>query len=132
MRTNNLSRTFALVVGVVLVLAGIVGLLTGVGQDETTTVLGLEVNLAHNLVHLLTGALALAVASGRVMSARTFALGFGAIYLILGILGLMNDRPLGDLLGHVNEVDDVIHLGVGVAGLAAGIADGRRGRRDVL
>ena len=41
----------------------------------------------HNLVHLLSGVAALAVAGSRVY-ARLFAFGFGGVYVLVTILGL--------------------------------------------
>lgn len=69
------------------------------------------------------------------MAVRRFALIFGAIYLVIGLLGFVNTPPVlegstfdnfgaggGYLFGQfpVNYVHDVVHALVGVWGLASG------------
>ena len=111
------NRIVALILGVVFLLIGILGLLF-----DTThgSLLGFDVDLVHNLVHLLTGIVALvAVFSGW---SRRFNQVFGIIYLLVGLAGLIpglyfDQRLLG--LMHVNAADNVLHLLVGL--VAAGI-----------
>ena len=82
----------------------------------------LAVNGWHNLVHIATGVLGLAVI-GSYANARLYALGLGAVYLALGIIGLLMSNP--DLLLDIvplNDEDNVLHLLIGVAGLGAGLA----------
>ena len=128
MEGRSPAQVYALVFGVVLVAAGVLGFFYeasfSTGDDaEADKVLGiLAVNGWHNLVHIATGALGLAVA-GSYANARLYALGFGVIYIALGIIGLLMDNP--DLLLDIiplNDEDNVLHLLIGVAGIGAGLA----------
>ena len=122
------AQVYALVFGVTLVVAGVLGFFyeasfkTG-DEAQADEVLGiLAVNGWHNLVHIATGALGLAVA-GSYANARVYALGLGAVYLVLGVVGLLMDNP--DLLLDIvplNDEDNVLHLLIGVAGIGAGLA----------
>ncbi len=107
-----------MVIGVVFFVVGILGLLL----DTTSgSLLGFDVDLVHNFVHLLTGILGLAAAfTGW---SRRFNQVFGIIYLLVGLAGLIpalyfDQRLLG--LMHVNAADNVLHLVVGGVAAAVG------------
>ena len=131
MEGRSPAQVYALVFGVVLVAAGVLGFLyessfsTGddVYPENVDKVLDiLDVNGWHNVVHIATGALGLAVA-GSYANARLYALGLGAVYIALGIIGLLMDNP--DLLLDIvplNDEDNVLHLLIGVSGVGAGLA----------
>lgn len=122
------ARLYATLAGAGLVLAGLAGFLyetsfaTG-RKLESDAVLGvLEVNGWHNLLHLATGALGLALAT---RAARTYALAVGLAYLLLSLWGfLAADGGFATLLDiiPVNTGGNVLHLLLGLAGLAAGAA----------
>ena len=122
------AQVYALLFGAVLVGAGVLGFFYEASFDtgnsaKADEVLGiLAVNGWHNLVHIATGVLGLAVA-GSYANARLYALGLGAVYLALGVIGLLMDNPdlLLDFLP-INDEDNVFHLLTGVAGLGAGLA----------
>ena len=62
----------------------------------------------HNVVHVVTGALALSVA-GRQGAARTFAIAFGAVYVAVTVLGAAKgDLPVVLGLVSVNAADDYL------------------------
>ncbi len=112
------NRIVAFVIGIVFLIIGILGLIL----DTTSgSLLGFDVDLVHNLVHLLTGILGLAAAfTGW---ARRFNQIFGIIYILVGIAGLIpalyfDERLLG--LMHVNAADNVLHLVVGILAAAVG------------
>jgi len=80
-------------------------------------------NATHNLVHIVSGVLALYLGfAGSAGAGRTFCLVFGIVYLGLGLVGLVKGTldiaALKLVLGHV---DHLIHVVVGVAFLAAGL-----------
>ncbi|SRR5581483_2571555 len=130
MEAANPARLYATVVGAVLVIAGIIGFFYNghfgsgsdvFGNDTSVKVFGiLAVNGWHNVVHLATGALGL-IAAGRF--ARTYALGLGLVYVVVAIWGFIigsGDSILS--IVPVNTADNVLHLGLGLLGLAAGAA----------
>ena len=115
------AQLYALVVGGTLVAAGILGFFysTSFGDPgEVDGVLGiLDVNGWHNLVHIATGALGL-LSLG--YGARTYALGLGVVYVVVAVWGFI----IGDgesILGiiPVNTEDNVLHVIIGITGLAA-------------
>jgi hypothetical protein len=77
------------------------------------------VNGWHNVVHLASGIVGLALA-GTPASARLFALGFGAVYAVVFLLGLFMDPLLGLL--PINAADNVLHLLIALVGIGAGLA----------
>lgn len=122
------AQIYALVFGVVLVAAGILGFFYnatfGAGDDvERDAVLGiLDVNGWHNIVHIASGLVGLAVA-GSWSAARMYALAFGAVYIVVTILGFVyGDGEAIFGLIPINTEDNILHLLIGVAGIAAGAA----------
>ena len=120
------AQLYALVFGAVLLLAGILGFFVnsefgGLGSNvQGDELILFEVNGWHNLVHIASGLVGLALwrsAAG----ARMFALGFGAVYLVVTVIGFVTgDHVLGLL--PVNGAENVLHLLIAVTGLGAGLA----------
>jgi uncharacterized protein (UPF0333 family) len=127
---QNLSpaRLYALVFGAVLVVAGIIGFFyeSEFTDDEAVrdAVFGiLDVNGWHNVVHLATGALGLLAFAGGAYAARAYALGLGAVYIVVAIWGfIVGDGDSILSIVPVNSEDNVLHLVIGIAGLVAGAA----------
>ena len=122
------AQVFALVIGATLTVAGIVGFFYnasfGTGDDTARdAVLGiLDVNGWHNVVHIASGAIGLLVARSYAGS-RAYALGLGAIYLIVALLGfLAGDGDEIFNLIPVNSEDNFLHLLIGLAGVGGGLA----------
>jgi hypothetical protein len=123
------NRVVAMVIGVVFLLIGIVGLIF----DTTSgNLLGFDVDLVHNLVHLITGIAGIAAA----MTGwpRRFNQVFGIIYILVGLAGLIpglyfDQRLLG--LMHVNAADNVLHLVVGLVAAVVGFFVHDDATRDV-
>jgi hypothetical protein len=121
------AQLYALIFGAVLTLAGILGFFynsdfTSNVHDRDAVLGILDVNGWHNLVHILTGVIGLLAASSY-SSARIYALFFGIAYVFIAVWGFI----LGG--GHsilsivpVNTEDSVLHLFIGIAGIAAGAA----------
>jgi hypothetical protein len=124
---------YARVFGIVLTLVGILGLLVTTNQDTVEPLLGFDVNLTHNLVHLLTGVLGLIAGFSVLMYARTYAIVFGVVYTALGIWGLIAGDgfdPFG-LFGSINMADHVLHLAIGLLGIGAWVATRERGAERI-
>jgi hypothetical protein len=127
------ARLYALVVGSVLMMAGIVGFFYNAhfgsgndvfGDDQSVKVFGIfTVNGWDNVVHILAGAVGLLAAG---YAARLYAFGVGIAYLVIAIWGFIIGS--GDAIltiGPVNTADNVLHLIVGALGVLAGAAGGR-------
>ena len=113
------ARLFALVVGVVLIVAGVIGFFyeSAFTSEESVrdSVFGIfDVNGWHNALHIVTGLVALALARTH---AREFALGFGLVYLVVAIWGfIIGDGDSILSIIPVNTEDNVLHLILALAG----------------
>jgi hypothetical protein len=138
MEESSPARLYCLLVGAVLVIAGIIGFFYeasfAIGDEVVADkVFGLlAVNGWHNLVHLAIGGLLLVAAGGM---ARAGALFVGVLYLVLAALGFIatgdggitfvaENGTLIDLVP-VNDDDNWLHVILGVTGILAGLASGR-------
>jgi Domain of unknown function (DUF4383) len=135
MEASSPARLYCLLVGGVLVVAGIIGFFYessfAVGDEIVADdVFGvLAVNGWHNVVHIAVGGVLLLAAGS---AARIAALGVGALYIALAILGFIatGDSGIGFIaengvlidLVPVNDEDNVLHAVLGVTGLLAGYA----------
>jgi uncharacterized protein (UPF0333 family) len=121
------AQLYALIFGAVLTVAGIVGFFynSDFTSDKSVrdAVFGiLEVNGWHNVVHILTGVLGLMAASSY-SSARIYALGLGAVYIVVAIWGfIIGDGDSILSIIPVNTEDNILHLLIGISGIAAGMA----------
>jgi Domain of unknown function (DUF4383) len=128
MEARSPAQVYALAIGATLVAAGILGFFynasfgTGDGTERDAVLGILDVNGWHNVVHTVSGALGLAV-SGSYDGSRAYALGLGAVYLVLTALGFVagDGDELFNLIP-VNTEDNVLHLLIGIAGVGAGFA----------
>jgi hypothetical protein len=113
-----MARTWCKISGIVLILVGIAGF---VRPD----LLGMHLTPIHNAVHLLSGLIAVAVGfAGSFSASRAFCLTFGAIYLLLGVLGFAAPQVVARLLqAHAGGLgpDNVVHVVLGAAFLIFGL-----------
>ena len=122
------ARLYALLVGGALTIAGIIGFFYDSSFDTGSSLTSdavfgvLDVNGWHNLVHIATGAIGLFVAASYGGS-RGYALGLGAVYIVVAVLGFIagDGDEIFNLIP-VNTEDNFLHLLIGVAGIAAGVA----------
>ena len=119
------AQVFGLVLGATLVAAGILGFFynSTFSSDESVrdAVLGiLDVNAWHNLVHIGTGALTLLFALRSESAARTWALAFGVLYVVVAAWGFIIGSGESILsIIPINTEDSVLHLVLGISGFAA-------------
>ena len=119
------NRLVATVFGAVYLLVGLVGfaVTSGVGffATEGTNLIIFEVNPLHNIIHLAIGAALLYAGLTKVQTARTVNAGVGAVYLLVGILGLfLLSSPLNIIA--LNGADNVLHLASAVLLLGVGLS----------
>jgi hypothetical protein len=128
--TRALVQTAALAVGAVFVLVGILGFIPGVTTDYgTMTFAGhhseaklfgvFQVSILHNIVHLLFGAAAFALAR-TVSGARAYLIGGGVVYLVLWLFGLLVGQNTAANFVPLNTADDWLHLFLGLGMIALG------------
>ena len=136
MQDKTLAQVYAMALGGVLVLVGIVGFLVepsfGVGDSaERGTLILFDINGWHNVVHLLSGIVGLAMA-GTAAKARLFSIGYGVVYVLVTILGfVVGDGGLLLSIIPINTADNLLHLVIAVTGIAVGLASPVAGPRRV-
>jgi hypothetical protein len=117
---------WALVVGVLLVALGLLGFVPNPIVGSPSPAWGTPLLLtgdAHDVLHLVAGAVALHAAFGMSRAHRDAVLiGLGAAALILLALGLLDGRWFGIAPFHVGLADQLLHLIVGVGSLIMGLA----------
>ena len=111
-------QTLALVFGAVYLLVGIVGFfITGfddfAGRTDETLII-FDINPLHNVVHLLIGAVGLAL-SRTLAGARTFGLLLAAGYGLAFLYGLFAVGQDWDFL-NLNWADNILHLVSAIVG----------------
>lgn len=111
-----MAKKLAMVFGVIFVIVGLLGFVSNpiVGKDAL-----FHTDMVHNIVHLAVGVVMILMAG----KAGRLALNlFGAIYLLLAVLGFVMGE--GKLLGimEINQADNWLHLVLGVVLLGAGMS----------
>jgi hypothetical protein len=130
--SSSPNRLLAVVFGAVYVLVGLLGftVTAGVGFFDTSggLLLGLfEVNILHNVAHLLIGAALLIAGLSSVPAARSVNTTIGAVYLLLGIVGLFLVGSELNILA-INAADNVLHFGSAAVLLAVGLGADKSAR----
>ena len=118
------AQWYCLLGGLALLLAGIFGFIADAGFDTGDDVqggsfIGFEVNAIHNLIHVASGALLL-VASRRRVSARPVAIGFGLVYGVVAVIGLVDGSDVLGLIP-INSADNVLHVALALLGIVTGL-----------
>jgi hypothetical protein len=109
-------RNFVLAVGAALLVVGFAGF-------AWPDLLGMHLTPAHNGIHIVSGLLAFYFGSARGgAGARAFLLGFGFVYSLLGVLGLVVPGVVARVLGHDGPLtaqalmpDNLVHIALGAA-----------------
>jgi len=128
--TRSLNQIVCWVAGIVFVLVGLLGFTVSGGHDmagmEGGELVGIfQVNVLHNVVHLLVGAALVAGAMAGAKAARTVNSLVGVVYLVVGALGLFILDTSANILA-LNGYDNWLHLFSGAALLGLGLWSGKR------
>lgn len=112
-------KTIAIIFGVLFVIVGILGFVPAAAPGGK--LLGIfSVNALHNLVHLLTGIIAIICGLSSHKASRIFFAVFGIIYAIVTILGFVQGDGL--ILNSIanNMADNWLHLVIAIIALYLG------------
>ena len=116
-----MANRIATILGVLFLLVGLLGF-------AMPALLGAHLTMAHNIVHLVSGAISLWLGlKGTPSGAKTFCLVFGLVYLLLGICGFLlgsgDDKMLAILPDQLmfGTMDHIIHVALGVIFLIGGL-----------
>jgi asparagine N-glycosylation enzyme membrane subunit Stt3 len=137
-----MAKTVATLLGVLFILVGLIGFVA-------PGFLGTHLSLAHNLVHLISGAVSLYFGlKGTLAAARLFCIVFGLVYGLLGLCGFLlggagqhtipgithgtDSRLLTVIPGSLEfaTMDHVVHLLLAVIYLIGGFMTRADVRRD--
>jgi hypothetical protein len=117
MDNARLARYWLQFVGAVLIVVGIVGFASNPLVGPTGLV---ATDNLHNVVHVLTGLLALGLAYGMRDDIGLAAILFGGLYGAIFVITLISPSLFGLFSVPVNAIDHVIHVGVAVVTLGLG------------
>ena len=114
-----MAKQFAQIVGIVLLLLGVVGLVLG---DPEPLFGALNIDLVEDIVHLALGAIFVYLGFANVDNAtvKTVVGAVGVVLLLVGIVGFISPRAFGLLQHDWTVVDNIIHLLLGLLGIAVG------------
>lgn len=126
-------------------LLGVIFIIVGVAGFVAPNLLGAHFSMVHNLVHLVSGAIALYFGfAGSPGGARGFCIIFGLVYLALGVCGFLLGHPGVSTMPGMAEMgsdpkmwpvlrgtlelgqrDHIIHIVLGIVFLIGGLLGGR-------
>lgn len=113
------AKVWMLLSGILLLGAGLLGFVQNPIVGEGSNVL-FRTGTTHDLVHIVTGLVALGIG---MTSGRTVGLGaiaFGVVYGLVLIGGMLSPTLFGFLSEAINPADDVLHLILAAVSLAFG------------
>jgi hypothetical protein len=118
-----MAKAICKILGLVFLIVGLMGFIF-------PNLLGMHLSSIHNIIHLISAALALYFGfAASPSAARAFSLIFGAVYLLLGALGFIAPEPVIELLqahhapGGLRSLsaDNIVHLLLGAIFIIAGL-----------
>jgi hypothetical protein len=125
MQAMNLAKGYAAIIGMLLVLVGLLGFVNNpLAADPSANPLFVT-GTVHNLVHLLTGAIALYIAFGLVGDQQAVGvIGLGVFYIVVLLLTFISPNLFG-VLGNsptyeVNTADNVLNAALGIVSIVVG------------
>lgn len=114
-------RLAAKVFGIVFVLIGLLGFVPAFTPNSM--LLGVfHVNAVHNVIHILSGVVALAAAFSSFKASKLYFQVFGVVYALVTVLGFVYmEQPILGLVAS-NAADTFLHLAIAAAALYLGFA----------
>jgi hypothetical protein len=129
---ERIARTWMWIAGIALLGAGLIGFIPNNPIASSDPSALFRVNAVHNVVHLITGAIALGI--GATMRGRDLAngvIGFGVLYLVVALLLVVDPRMFGLLSdAPANGLDHALHAALAIVSLALGYMARQRAAAD--
>jgi hypothetical protein len=127
---GNITQLFALVVGAVYLLVGLVGFavtgFTGVVTDGSDSLLGFDLNVFHNVVHVAIGLGFIAVSRlSDPTVTQGVVIGGGLVYVLAALLGFLNELQILSIDSEI-AADNFLHLFSGLAAVLFGLLGARQ------
>lgn len=111
-------QRLAMLFGVVFLAIGVLGFIPGITSNGR--LLGIfEVNTLHNVIHLLSGVVAIAASKASASASFVFFKVFGIVYLLVAVVGFVQGTTVLGLFG-VNLADNLLHTVIALASLVIG------------
>jgi len=116
-----MAKTISTILGILFLIAGLLGF-------AAPGMMGMHLSAAHNVIHLVSGALALYFGSrGTYDAARTFCIVFGIVYGLLGLMGFLAggaDYMLTLLPGQLmlGKMDHIVHIILAILFIIGGLS----------
>ena len=102
--TRSSIQKVCIVIGAAFIFAGIAGIFM-------PGLMYMHLSMAHNLIHLASGAVALALGySDSSRKAYTFAVAFGVVYGLLGVMGFLFGQPGYPGVGHMQADQNLLRV----------------------
>lgn len=127
---ENIAQVFALIVGLVYLVVGLVGFavtgFTGLTTNGDDALVGFDLNMFHNVVHLGIGLGFLAVS--RLRDARItqgVVIAGGLVYVLAAALGFLNELQILSIDDEL-AADNFLHLVSGAAAVIFGLLGARQ------
>ena len=112
-------KTWAWIFAVAFIVIGILGFVPGITTADGHLLGIFEVDPLHNIIHLLSGLVALFVVFGSAAAQQMYFKVFGIVYLLVTIIGFVQgDTVLG--LINTNMADHILHLLIAIVSLWLG------------
>lgn len=116
-------KKLAIMFGAVFILVGILGFIPALAPmhgDGMRYLLGLfMVGGVHNIIHLLSGVLAVAGGLTTEKYAQLYFRGFGIVYALVTVIGFIQKTTVLGIF-HINTADNFLHLVLAAVILAIG------------
>lgn len=115
-----MAKIYAQVLGAVLTLVGILGFVPALTPGNN--LLGIfAVDPIHNVIHLASGIVGLAIGFGAARYSKWYAGVFGAVYALVTVVGFVQGSTVLGLIT-VNAADNFLHLAIAAASLIVAFA----------
>lgn len=126
----NVARGAALVLGLGYVAAGLIGFIvtgfTGFITDTDEQLLGLDLNIFHNIVHIaIGGALLIASQLRDIAITQGVLIGVGLFYILAALLGFIDYLQIISV-NYELALDNFFHLFTGLTALVFGLIGARQ------
>jgi hypothetical protein len=129
MEHSNAAQMFALVAGAVYALVGVIGFAAtgfdGVTADGPDSLIGFDLNIFHNVVHLAIGLGFLLASRLDATLTQGIIIGGGLVYILAALLGFLNELQILSINDEV-AADNFLHLVSGSAAVLFGLIGARQ------
>jgi hypothetical protein len=120
MRNDSLAQSWITIAGVALIAAGLLGFIDNPIVGSRSDAL-FQTGTVHNLVHVVTGLLALWIGFGlKGEMQANGVIGFGILYAVVFVVLLVSGNLFGLFQYPANAGDHVLHGALAVVSLAVG------------